>query len=289
MRRPVGCRYALSSIRAREEVAVAKPRQLRQKRGWAFAISVAIVKPLLLLFTKRRWVDGHKVPAEGGCILVANHVSHLDPLTFAHFAYDNGRLPRFLAKSEVFDVPVVGTIVRSAKQIPVYRLTTDASQAFQAAVDAVEHGECVVVYPEGTITRDPGLWPMKGKSGAARIALSTGAPVIPVAQWGANHILAPYAKKARLLPRKTISMKAGDPIDLEDLRGEPLTPAGLREATDRIMDALTDLLADLREGEPPATRFDPRAAGVREIGNPNLDPDKRRRRGHHGREDRKRA
>jgi 1-acyl-sn-glycerol-3-phosphate acyltransferase len=271
-------------------VTVAKPRQLRQKRGWAFAISVAIVKPLLLLFTRRRWVDGHKVPAEGGCILVANHVSHLDPLTFAHFAYDNGRLPRFLAKSEVFGVPVVGTIVRSARQIPVYRLTTDASQAFRAAVDAVDHGECVVVYPEGTISRDPGLWPMTGKSGAARIALSTGAPVIPVAQWGANHILAPYAKKPRLLPRKTISMKAGDPVDLDDLRGRPLTPAALREATDRIMDALTLLLADLREGEePPATRFDPRAAGVREIGNPNVDPERRRRWGHHGREDRKRA
>jgi 1-acyl-sn-glycerol-3-phosphate acyltransferase len=270
-------------------VNVAKPRQLRQKRGWAFAVSVAIVKPLLLLFTRRRWIDGHKVPAEGGCILVANHVSHLDPLTFAHFAYDHGRLPRFLAKSEVFGVPLVGTIVRSAGQIPVYRLTTDASQAFRAAVDAVDHGEAVVVYPEGTITRDPGLWPMTGKSGAARIALSTGAPVVPVAQWGANHILAPYAKKPRLLPRKTISMKAGDPVDLDDLRGQPLTPAVLREATERIMDALTVLLADLREEEPPATRFDPRAAGVREIGNPNADPERRRRRGHNGREDRKRA
>jgi 1-acyl-sn-glycerol-3-phosphate acyltransferase len=114
--------------------------------------------------------------------------------------------------------------------------------------------------------------------------------VIPVAQWGANHVLAPYAKTPRLLPRKTISMKAGDPVDLDDLRGRPLTPAVLREATDRIMDALTLLLADLREREePPATRFDPRAAGVREIGNPNVDPERRRRRGHHGREDRKRA
>ncbi|HEU4512738.1 MAG TPA: lysophospholipid acyltransferase family protein [Nocardioidaceae bacterium] len=265
---------------------MAKPRELRQKRGWAFAFAVAIVKPLLLLFTKRRWVDGEKIPAEGGCVLVGNHISHLDPLTFAHFVYDHGRLPRYLAKATVFEVPFVGLIVRKAGQIPVYRLTADASQAFRAAVDAVNMGECVVVYPEGTISRDPGLWPMTGKSGAARIALSTGAPVIPVAQWGANHILAPYAKTPHLLPRKTISMKAGDPVYLDDLRDEPLTPDVLHQATERIMDALTRELAVLRAEEPPAVRFDPRAAGVREIGNPNVDPAKARRRRH---QDRRRA
>jgi 1-acyl-sn-glycerol-3-phosphate acyltransferase len=269
-------------------VAVAKPRQLREKRGWAFAVAVALVKPVLLLFTKRRWIDGEKLPAEGGCVVVANHISHIDPLTFAHFVYDYGRLPRYLAKAGVFDVPVAGAIIRGAGQIPVYRMTTDASKAFSAAVRAVEKGECVVVYPEGTITRDPGLWPMTGKTGAARIALSTGAPVIPIAQWGANDILAPYAKLARLLPRKTISVKAGDPVDLDDLRDAPPTPAVLREATDRIMDALTALLADIREETPPTVRFDPRAAGVREIGNPNVDRSRRWRR-HNGRENRKRA
>ena len=261
---------------------MAKPRQLRQKRGWAWAIAVAILKPLLLLLTKRRWIGGEKLPVEGGCILVANHVSHLDPLTFAHFVYDYGRLPRYLAKAGLFDVPVVGAIVRGAGQIPVYRLTTDASRAFRAAVEAVNSGECVVVYPEGTISRDPQLWPMTGKTGAARIALSTGAPVIPVAQWGVNRILAPYSKNPKLFPRKTVSMKAGDPVMLDDLRDRQLSPDVLREATDRIMDALTALLADLREEEPPATRFDPRAAGVREIGNPNVDPSKRAGRRHGG-------
>jgi 1-acyl-sn-glycerol-3-phosphate acyltransferase len=262
---------------------VAKPRQLRQKRGWAWVVAVAIVKPLLLLFTKRRWVDGEKIPAEGGCILASNHISHLDPLTFAHFVYDHGRLPRYLAKAGLFDVPVVGAIVRGAGQIPVYRLTTDASQAYRAAVAAVDRGECVVFYPEGTISRDPGLWPMTGKTGAARVALSTGAPVVPVAQWGANHILAPYAKKARLLPRKTIHMKAGDPVDLDDLRGKPLTPDVLREATNRIMDAVTLLLADLRQEDAPVVRFDPRTAGVAEIGNPNAPHKREHGRRHHGR------
>jgi 1-acyl-sn-glycerol-3-phosphate acyltransferase len=262
-------------------VTVAKPRQLRQKRGWAFALVVAVVKPLLLLFTRRRWFGGEKLPTDGGCVLVGNHISHLDPLTFAHFVYDNGRLPRYLAKQAVFDVPFLGTVVRRAGQIPVYRLSADASLAFRAAVEAVEQGECVVVYPEGTITRDPGLWPMTGKTGAARIALGTGAPVVPVAQWGVHHILPPYGKRPHLFPRKTVSMKAGDPVELADLRDRPLTPEVLREATERIMDALTLLLADLRDEQPPANRFDPRVAGVREIGNPNLEAHRKRRRGRH--------
>jgi 1-acyl-sn-glycerol-3-phosphate acyltransferase len=259
-------------------VSVAKPRKLRQRRGWAFAFCISVLEPLLTLLTKRYWVDGEKLPAEGGVVVVANHISHLDPLTFAHFAYSYGRLPRFLAKVEMFEVPVVGRIIRSAQQIPVYRLSTDASSAFSAAVAAVEKGELVVVYPEGTITREPDLWPMTGKTGAARIALSTGAPVVPVAQWGVNEILAPYAKRPRLFPRKTIRVKAGDPVYLDDLRGRPMTPQVMREATTRIMDAVTGLLEDLRGGHAPAVRFDPRVAGVSEVGNPN-------RRGH-GRRDR---
>lgn len=260
---------------------MAKPRKLTQRRGWAMSVCVAILRPLLMLLTKRRWMDGDKLPATGGCVVVGNHISYADPLTFAHFVYDNGRLPRFLAKSEVFDIPVVGAIVRSAGQIPVYRMSTDASRAFRAAVEGVQHGECVIVYPEGTITRQPELWPMTGKTGAARIALATQVPVVPIAQWGAQHILAPYAKKARLFPRKTITMKVGDPVDLDDLRGRPITPAILREATDRIMDALTAQLEDIRQEKAPEVRFDPRTAGVRQTGNPNRveEPGKSRRRG----------
>ena len=257
---------------------MANPRRLQQRRGWAYGFCIAIVEPVLLALTKRRWEGGENLPETGGCVLAANHVSHLDPFTFAHFAYAYGRLVRFLAKAAVFDVPVLGRIVRSAKQIPVYRLTTDASQSFTAAVDAVQSGECVVVYPEGTITREPDLWPMTGKTGAARIALASGVPVIPIAQWGPNHILAPYAKRPRLFPRKTIYMKAGPPVDLDDLRGQPLTPALLRQATDRIMDDITGLLEDIRGEQAPAERFDPKARGVREIGNPHDKKSRRRSR-----------
>jgi 1-acyl-sn-glycerol-3-phosphate acyltransferase len=247
---------------------VAKPRRLRQPKGWAFGFCVAVAEPLLLALTKRRWRGGENIPETGGCVLAVNHISHLDPLTCAHFVYAWGRIVRFLAKAELFDVPVLGRIVRSAKQIPVYRLTTDASLSFTAAVEAVQDGECVVVYPEGTITRQPDLWPMTGKTGAARIALASGVPVIPVAQWGAHRILAPYAKRPHLFPRRTISMTAGPPTDLDDLRELPLTPEVLKQATDRIMDDVTRLLEEIRGEKAPAERFDPRTAGVREIGNP---------------------
>ena len=260
---------------------MAYPRKLQERRGWAFGFCVAIVEPLLRLLSKHRWIDGDKIPAEGGCVVVGNHVSHIDPLTFAHFVYGHGRIVRFLAKAEVFEVPVVGALIKATGQIPVYRLTADASLAFRAAVAAVGEGKCVTVYPEGTITRDPELWPMVGKTGAARIALSTDAPVIPVAQWGPQDLLAPYAARPRLFPRKTMVVKAGDPVDLDDLRGQPLTPDVLREATGRIMADITRLLEDIRGEQAPAVRFDPRAAGVKQIGNPNRD---KRRRGHgHGR------
>jgi 1-acyl-sn-glycerol-3-phosphate acyltransferase len=255
---------------------VGKPRAMAERRGWAFTLAIVLVKPLLLVFTRHHWVGGEKLPVTGGAVLAANHVSHLDPLTFAHFVHDHGRLPRYLAKAELFTVFFVRTILRSTGQIPVSRQTGDAARAFDAAVAAVGKGRIVVVYPEGTLTRDPDLWPMVGKTGAARIALATEAPVIPVAQWGAQDILYPYAKRPRLLPPKLVHTHAGDPVDLDDLRAREPTPEVLHEATDRIMDAITALLADLRREPAPRERFDPRRAGIKPVGNPHADERRRK-------------
>lgn len=243
----------------------------RDHRGWAFDLSIAIVKPALLALTKRDWVDTHKIPRRGGCVVVANHTSHLDPFTLSHLLYDGGgRLPHFLAKDGLFRIKGVGAILRNARQIPVARTTSEAGSAFAAAVEGVQKGYAVVFYPEGTITRDPGLWPMRGKTGAARVALESGAPVIPIAQWGAHQILYPYAKRPHLLPRKTIHAKVGDPVDLSEFEGKPITGELLHLATDRIMDAITALEEDIRGERAPAVRFDPRKEGVSEIGNPHL-------------------
>lgn len=249
---------------------MARRRKVREHQGWAWRTAIGILRPLLMLFTKRDWVGGEKIPADGGAIIVANHVSHLDPITFAHLLVDNGRLPRFLAKEAVFHVPVVKTIVEDTGQIPVHRLSTDAAAAFKSAVQGVQEGKAVVVYPEGTITRDPDLWPMVGKTGAARIALASGHDVIPIAQWGAQDILWPYSKNPKLLPRKTVHCRVGDPVDLDDLRDRPITQDLLHQATERIMAAITAELEVIRGENAPAERYDPRKAGVAQIGNPHL-------------------
>jgi 1-acyl-sn-glycerol-3-phosphate acyltransferase len=243
-------------------------RKLRQKRGWAIALAVTIIKPALFATTRRTWVDGEKIPAEGGCIIVVNHVSHLDPLLSALFVYDHGRIPRYLAKSGLFKNKALARILTAAGQIPVERLSRTAIGAYDAAVAAVRAGECVVVYPEGTLTRDPHLWPMSGKSGAARIALETGCPVIPVGHWGVQQILPPYSTKPHLVPRQRVTMKAGDPVELSDLIGKARSGEAVTQAPARIMKDITAIVEDLR-GEPaPAERFDARRMGVQQIGNP---------------------
>jgi 1-acyl-sn-glycerol-3-phosphate acyltransferase len=244
-------------------------RDLHQPRGWAYNLAVPVVKPSLLLTTRRTWQGGENIPVTGGCIVVFNHISHLDPLTAAHFLYDHGRLPRYLAKSGLFKNKALGAFLRGAGQIPVERLSRNAKGAYNAAVAAVRAGECVVVYPEGTLTRDPQLWPMTGKSGAARIALETGCPVIPVGQWGAHELLPPYTKTPHPYPRKHIQMIAGPPVDLSDLVELPRTQVVINTATERIMAAITELVEQIRGEQAPATRFDPRKAGVKLTGDPH--------------------
>lgn len=253
-------------------------RKLERKRGWAFTVAASILKPTLLAATSRTWIDGEKIPASGGCIIAINHISHVDPLLSAHFVYDHGRLPRYLAKSGLFTNKYLGGFLKSAGQIPVERLSRNAIGAYDAAVKAVRAGECIIVYPEGTLTRDPDLWPMKGKTGAARIALATGCPVIPVGQWGAQDVLPPYTKTPHLVPRKNIVMKAGDPVPLDDLVAGPHNAEATAQATERIMAAITGLVEDLRGDTAPSERFDPRQRGVRETGNPHDSTSSRRKR-----------
>jgi 1-acyl-sn-glycerol-3-phosphate acyltransferase len=241
----------------------------REQAEFWYRFAAAILRPLLTVLTKRDWRGSERIPLEGGVIVCPNHISYFDPLTFAHFVNDRGRAIRFLAKEGLFRIPVIGHIIRGAGQIPVYRGGRDAALAFRGAVAAIRRGECVAIYPEGTVTRDPGLWPMVGKTGAARVALATGAPLIPVAQWGPQEVLAPYAKRFRFFPRKTMHILAGPPVDLSEFADHDLTPELLRAATEKIMAAIAELLAELRGEQPPAVRFDMRTHAIPETGNPN--------------------
>lgn len=228
--------------------------------GPAIAGVAAVVRPLLRLFTRRDWEGAQLLPS-GGFVLVANHISHADPLLLAHFLDDAGIPPRFLAKASVLELPILGRLLRATGQIPVYRNSVDASDALVLAVAAVQRGECIIVYPEATFTDDPALWPMSGKTGAARIALATGCPVVPVAQWGGQQILPPHAYVPRLIPRRRSRISVGPAVDLDDLRVQEVTEPMLREATERIMTAITRQLERVR-GQRPLAPLDSRVNGL---------------------------
>ena len=223
-------------------------------------VSVAILRPLLFALLKRDWQGRENVPRDGGVIIAANHLSWSDPLALAHFVYKSGRYPVYLAKDALFDVKGLGSVLRKLGQIPVYRDRADAGLALRAAEEGLHAGECLMFYPESTVTRDPDLWPMTGKTGAARLALTTGAQVVPVAHWGA-HILWPYGtKNFRPFPRKTMHVVAGPPVDLSKYEGQPLNAQTLEAATTDIMHAIADLLGELRGEKPPEKLYNHREA-----------------------------
>ncbi len=224
--------------------------------GFWYNIVKGILRPPLMLLTKRDWRGGEHLKTDAGIILAMNHLSWFDPFVAAHFANDQGRPARFLAKAEVFKAPGIGHMLKGAGQIPVQRGTSAAVGSLHSAIEAVKKGECLVIYPEGTLTRDPNLWPMTAKNGVARIALTTGAQVIPAAQWGPQEVLAPYSKMPKLFPRKTMHVWARPAVDLDDLRNQPLTATVLREATARIMAEITSILGEIRGEQPPAQPLD---------------------------------
>lgn len=221
----------------------------------AYRIVAGIVRPLMVLLTKRDWRGGENIPQAGGVIIAGNHLSYFDPLAMAHFVNDSGRAVRFLAKQEVFRVPIFGWLIRAAGQIPVRRESPDAAIAFAAAEEALRQGHCIVIYPEATLTLDPDKWPLQGKTGAVRLALLTGVPVIPVAQWGPQEVIDTDTARFRPFPRKTMHVVAGPPVDLAAFRGRPLDAALLAEAADRVQAAITELLAGIRGIPAPAARL----------------------------------
>jgi 1-acyl-sn-glycerol-3-phosphate acyltransferase len=223
------------------------------KVAWLMAI------PSTSALFRRSWRNIEHVPERGAGILAINHVSYIDPLLVIRFVYDAGRIPRFLAKSSLFKIFIFGHMLRGANQIPVYRGSSEAGDSLRGARQALDAGELVVFYPEGTVTRDPDWWPMRSMTGIARVALDSGAPVIPVAQWGAQSSVDWYAKKFRPVPRKKVVFQAGPPVDLSAYRDRPVNAALLREVTDTIMRAVRDQLADVR-GETPPEAFAPRPA-----------------------------
>jgi 1-acyl-sn-glycerol-3-phosphate acyltransferase len=244
-----------------------KRQRSEKSRPSIFWVLAVLVLPLGTMLARFRIVDGEKMPRHGAYVITPNHYSEIDPVMVGMVLWKLGRLPRFLAKDSLFRVPVVGWFLRKSGQVPVARGgAARGSAPLDAAQKIIDEGRIVVVYPEGSLTRDPGMWPMRGKTGAARMALEHGIPVIPIAHWGTQQVMARYSKKISFFPRKTIDVKVGDPVDLSAFEGRSLDAATLAEATSVIMDAITDLLADLRGTTAPAERWDPSQHNQKETG-----------------------
>jgi 1-acyl-sn-glycerol-3-phosphate acyltransferase len=229
-------------------------------KGWRVLV-VAILRPLLRLPIRHEWQGRENFPKTGGVILAPNHLSYADWPTVALFSDAYGhRFPVFMIKASIFRIRLIGPLLYKVGQLPVNRGRGDAGLVLKQAEQALRKGACVIVYPEGTASRDPDLWPMVAKTGAARLALSTGVPVIPIAHWGAQDILPYGTSKPHLWPRKTVRMVAGPPVDLSAYQGQRLSASLLRAATADIMADITALLAKIRQETPPAVPYDPDAA-----------------------------
>jgi 1-acyl-sn-glycerol-3-phosphate acyltransferase len=232
----------------------------RRTSGFWFGLAISLLWPFTMFGTRVGWRGGEHLPRTGGALLAANHVSFMDPIFDVAFCICHGRMPRFLAKAELWEVPVVRSVLAQGGHIPVYRTSARAGDAYREATAAVQRGEIVVFYPEATYTADPDGWPMKAKNGIGRLALVTGAPVIPLANWGTQDVLPPGKGLPRWFRGKRVTIVAGPPVDLSAWVGGPRTRTALDATTAAIMGAVTGLVGEIRGETPPAQPYDPEAA-----------------------------
>lgn len=249
---------------ANQEKAVRRGRRSRGKLSYGLWVLIPAVRNLSRIVFKERFEGREHIPVSGSAILVLNHISVADPLATASYVYSAGRIPRFMIKDSVFKVPVLGALMSSARQIPVSRGSGAAQSSLDSATEALNAGDIVAVYPEGTVTREPTYWPMKAKTGIARLVLQTpDAPVIPVVQWGAHRAWDYHTKKMHLFPRKETRIRALPPMDVSAFRGRTDRNVS-RELTDHIMLTLQKEVAVLR-GEPaPETLYDANKVAAQE-------------------------
>lgn len=236
-----------------------RPAPARPRRGnikgfnvIAYPIAHAVVSAV----SRPQWGGIENFPKSGPFIVAPNHVSEFDPVSMGYFLGYNGFEPRFLAKDALFKVPVIGLFLRWWGMIPVARGSNNAGDALVHAREALAEDAVVTIYFEGTITRDPAFWPMKGKTGLARLALDTRVPVVPIVQWGAQNVMDRYTTPRLHLRRPNLYIKVLPPIDYSDIEGDSTNREGVRELTGRLEEALMEGSAALRNEDPPEKPWD---------------------------------
>lgn len=216
-----------------------------------------VVRFLLHVCTRRTQTGSEHLPTTGPVIVVGNHLSVADAFVLTAAVARRGRRIRMLGTAGLFSAPVIGGLLRKAGYVPVHRRSDDPAAALAPARAALEAGQCLGLYPEGAITRQPGCWPARGKTGVVRLALDTGAPVVPLAQWGTHRFVGAEGTRWRALlsplTRPRVDVRIGPPLDLRTLLGvssaADASGEQLRRGADLVMDALLAELVLLR-GEP---------------------------------------
>jgi 1-acyl-sn-glycerol-3-phosphate acyltransferase len=239
----------------------------RSEKTPIFRLLAVIALPPMTAMVKFRLHGAENVPSHGAFVLAPNHYSEIDPVVMGVAMWKVGRMPRYLAKASLFKIPGIGALLRASGQIPVERAgSARTSDPLGQARQIANQGAAVVVYPEGSLTRDPDLWPMRGKTGAVRIALEQGIPVIPAAHWGTQLLMPRYGRRINVFPRKTIDISFGPPVDLSAFADRKLDAATLTEATEVVMQAITELFEELRGETAPAERWDPSKHNQKDTG-----------------------
>ncbi|WIK65338.1 lysophospholipid acyltransferase family protein [Gleimia hominis] len=218
-----------------------------------------ITGPLIRPMMRTHWTGQENLPKEGPFILIMNHVTEFDPFMVMYYLGDEGHAVRALAKDSLFHVPLLKTVLKRAKMVPVHRSSSEAGDALKNAKNAIAHGESIAFFPEGTLTRDPDMWPMTFKTGAARLAFAMNVPVIPLAQWGGHKIMHRFRDSIPFLKgRQDVWVHTGPAIDLSDLNQDEEDRAAVHAATRRMQRVITQMVAALRNEEPPRYPWNPK-------------------------------
>lgn len=235
---------------------------------WQIRLLANILRPFVRFLYKIELTGTENLPKSGGYVLAANHVTTLDALAVAYMMYFRlHRAPHFLAKEGLFRTPIVGPVLLACGQIPVFRSGRNNTDPMQSAYDVLNAGHIIGIFPEGTLTREPNQWPMRARTGAIRLSLETGVPIIPVGQWGTEAVMETYSSKIRPKPWHKVRIVIGKPISMEPYKDKKMSTDDLVELSDQVMVEITKIVEDIRGEKAPAKRFVPSEHGLPEHGN----------------------